>query len=68
MAREGRKVCMECGKVKPALAIEQGDDFCSTACARRHNRMGLGERTDRGDDVSWARAQSGSRRALVASE
>jgi len=53
MPRERREVCMECGKAKPVLAVEQGDEFCSTACARRHNRMGLGERTGREADVSW---------------
>lgn len=28
--------CKECGKARPQLAIEQGDEFCSTTCARRH--------------------------------
>lgn len=28
--------CKACGKPKPSLAVEQGDDFCSTECARRH--------------------------------
>jgi len=39
--------CMECGREKPVLAVEQEDDFCSTACARRHHGMGQAERTDR---------------------
>ena len=28
--------CKECGKARPRLAVEHGDEFCSTACARRH--------------------------------
>jgi hypothetical protein len=31
-----RHACKECGKARPALAVEQGDEFCSTACAKRH--------------------------------
>ncbi len=29
-------VCKECGKARPPLAVEHGDEFCSTTCARRH--------------------------------
>ena len=29
-------VCKGCGSPRPALAVEHGDEFCSTACARRH--------------------------------
>ena len=36
--------CKGCGGLKPALAIEQGDDFCSTECARRHYGTLTGER------------------------
>ncbi len=36
--------CKGCGNLKPALAIEQGDDFCSTECARRHYGTLTGER------------------------
>lgn len=39
--------CKECGREKPSLAVEQKDDFCSTACARRHHGAGLGERAPR---------------------
>jgi len=28
--------CKECGKARPTLAVEQGDEFCSTTCAKRH--------------------------------
>jgi len=37
--------CKECGMLKPPLAIEQGDDFCSTECARRHYENSREERT-----------------------
>ncbi len=67
MPRERREVCKECGRAKPALAIEQGDEFCSTGCARRHNRMGLGERTNRGTDALWESAEPNLARALVGS-
>jgi hypothetical protein len=30
------ELCKACGKPKPSLAVEQGDDFCSTECARGH--------------------------------
>jgi hypothetical protein len=30
------ELCKACGRPKPPLAIEQGDDFCSTECARQH--------------------------------
>jgi hypothetical protein len=40
------EICKGCGGLKPALAIEQGDDFCSTECARRHyGTMTGGRRT-----------------------
>lgn len=29
-------LCKACGKPRPVLAVEQGDDFCSTECARSH--------------------------------
>lgn len=29
-------VCKECGSPLPPLAVEHGDEFCSTTCARRH--------------------------------
>ena len=32
-AETGR--CKVCGKPLPPLAIQEGDDFCSTACARQ---------------------------------
>jgi len=28
------ELCRACGKPKPSLAVEQGDEFCSTECAR----------------------------------
>jgi hypothetical protein len=28
--------CKACGMPIPPLAVEQGDDFCSTECARRY--------------------------------
>jgi hypothetical protein len=36
--------CKACGRPKPPLAIEQGDDFCSTECARHHYGTSLNER------------------------
>jgi len=30
----GVELCKVCGRLKPSLAVEQGDDFCSTKCAR----------------------------------
>src|SRR5262245_31250894 len=30
-------LCKACGRPKPALVVEQGDDFCSTECARGHS-------------------------------
>lgn len=39
-----REPCKGCGGPKPPLAIEQGDDFCSTECARRHYGISTGER------------------------
>lgn len=29
-------VCKECGSPRPQLAVEHGDEFCSTTCARRY--------------------------------
>ncbi len=31
-----RETCKACGRPKPALAVAQEDDFCSTECARLH--------------------------------
>jgi len=31
-----RETCKACGRPKPALAVAQEDDFCSTECARHH--------------------------------
>jgi hypothetical protein len=39
-----RERCKECGRSKPILAIKQGDDFCSTECARRHYGTSFRER------------------------
>ncbi len=36
--------CKGCGNLRPVLAIEQGDDFCSTECARRYYGTLMGER------------------------
>jgi hypothetical protein len=38
------EVCKGCGSLRPTLAIEQGDEFCSTVCARRHYGTLVGER------------------------
>jgi endogenous inhibitor of DNA gyrase (YacG/DUF329 family) len=36
--------CKACGRPKPVLAVEQGDDFCSTECARHHYGTAATER------------------------
>lgn len=59
--------CMECGQEKPVLAVEQEDDFCSTACARRHHGMGQAERLDRPLASSRRTLTRSSTRALVTS-
>jgi len=41
-----QRLCKACGRPKPLLAVEQEDEFCSTACARRYHGMGQAERTD----------------------
>jgi hypothetical protein len=30
--------CKGCGGPRPPFAVAEGDDFCSTECARRHYR------------------------------
>ncbi len=40
--------CKGCGNFRPALAVEQGDDFCSTECARRYYGTATGERRSPG--------------------
>lgn len=58
--------CLECGREKPVLAVEQEDDFCSTACARRHHGMGQAERTDRRVAASRRTLTRSFNRVLVA--
>jgi len=31
-----QKRCKACGRKKPPLAVQHGDEFCSTDCAKRH--------------------------------
>lgn len=48
--------CKNCGNLRPMLAIEQGDDFCSTECARRYYGTATGERRSPGRERSPAPA------------
>jgi len=61
-----RERCKECRAPKPSLAIEQGDDFCSTGCARRHYGTSCGERRSQCPSPKARHAQLLSRRALLA--
>jgi hypothetical protein len=40
--------CKECGNPRPPLAVEHGDEFCSTTCARRYYGTAQERPADRG--------------------
>ena len=40
--------CKACGMPLPPVAIQHGDEFCSTECARQHYGGGRAERTTAG--------------------
>jgi len=39
--------CKTCGRKRPPLAVQHGDEFCSTDCARRYHGTGREKRVGR---------------------
>jgi len=42
-----RARCKACGGKRPRLAVQHGDEFCSTDCARRYHGTGRDKRVGR---------------------
>ena len=65
-----REPCRGCGAPRPRLAVEQGDEFCSTECARRHYgtstrdraRVAIAPRRSPAPGAFWRKASGFSHR------